>query len=166
MEGVRQLTHSELVKLASSMGIRNADKLSNLRIKVLISNKKNESKFKDSNYKNLIYIVYDRGFRLATYDFKEAISAAFSDSSLVVYDIKNSKTLLDFYCTEDTLYELGTELIKMELINLIPNCEMIYDDLRNKYEEMWNRRRMVNQKSQEEREYQIYLKVKERLALD
>lgn len=50
MEGVRQLTHSELVKLASSMGISNTDKLSNIRIKVLISNKKNEKIQEEHEY--------------------------------------------------------------------------------------------------------------------
>lgn len=115
---------------------------------------------------NLIYIVYDRGFRLATYDFEKAINTAFNDSSLVVYDIDDKRTLLDFYCTEDTIYELESELLEDDLMDLIPNCKAIYKDLVDEYEEMCKRRERHNRKIEEEREYEIYLKVKERLALD
>jgi uncharacterized protein YfeS len=115
---------------------------------------------------NLIYIVYDRGFRLATFNFEEAINKAFIDSNLVVYDMKNERTLLDFYCTEDTLYELESELKDKNLIDFIPECKNIYEDLKSNYEEIWERRKRVNKKNQEDLEYEIYIKVKERLALD
>lgn len=118
-----------------------------------------------NNASNLIYIVYDRGFRLATYDFKEAIIEAFDDGSLVVFDLENKDTLLDFYCTEDTLYELEAELIEEDLFNIIPNCKEVFNDLRKSYENIWHKRREQNKKMEEKHEYEIYLKVKERLEL-
>lgn len=115
---------------------------------------------------NLIYIVYDRGFRLATYDFKEAINTAFSDSSLVVFDLQNKTTLSDFYCTDDTLYELEAELEEKSLMDLIPDCKSIIDNLIERYEDLWNQRDEFNKKVQEKQEYEIYLKVKKRLGID
>jgi len=112
---------------------------------------------------NLIYIVYDRGFRLATYDFKEAINTAFSDNSLVIFDLQNQNTLLDFYCTDDTLYELEQEFIDRDLISLIPNCKETLDNLIKSYERLWKARAELNELKQEEYEFEIYLKVKERL---
>lgn len=86
---------------------------------------------------NLIFIVYDRCFRLATYDFDKAINAAFQDSNLAIYDLDNNKTLLDFYCTDDTVYELKDELSDENLFELIPKCKEIYDKLKTHYEEKW-----------------------------
>lgn len=111
----------------------------------------------------LIYMVYDRNFRLATYDFKEAIFAAFQDASLVVYDIEKKETLLDFFCDENTVYELKEELYDRDLFDLIPDCKDIYLELVNHYEGIWKKRDENNAKLKEKQDYEIYLKVKAKL---
>lgn len=123
-----------------------------------IMNKMNN---KDSN-NNLIYIVYDRSFRFATFDFKTALNNA-EDSNLVVYDLEDKGTLLDFYCSCYSIRDLEDELLESNLINTIPDCQQHIDDLKNYYEKMNKEREERNRKRQEEQDYKTYLRVKERL---
>ena len=111
---------------------------------------------------DLIYIIHERSISYATRDFEEAINKAFGyDNYLVIYDLGTNTVLLDFYCSYDSIYELESELIDLEA--LIPDWSTPYYKLVKRIDAELKRMKEHNQKQREEAEYQIYLKVKERL---
>lgn len=114
--------------------------------------------------KDLIYIVHERGIDYVTRDFGEAMRVAFKhEGNLVVYDLETQTRLLDFYCSDDTICDLEEELVDLDEDGIILDWTTHYYKLVRQIEDENKKLEEVMQKEQEKREYQIYLKVKEKL---